>query len=119
MNISLNHLPQAPGWNAAADALNSWYDSNPAVKSLWAVASERTRGVGALRIIVLLEPSSDGDETMPIWMARQAQWTRELSQRLARPVQLQRVDEPLSNVFEIDGGLLIAALSWRDPTAFP
>lgn len=101
-----------------SNALKSWYDSNPAVQRLWAIQLTREGGASVLRVMLMLQPSPDGDDTTPVWMARCAKWTLDLSQRLAGPVQLERIDGPLPDAFEVDGdGILLSALCWRDPTS--
>ncbi|MBO9652572.1 MAG: hypothetical protein J7605_29045 [Variovorax sp.] len=82
------------------------------MRRLWAI---QAAGEPLLRVIVMLEPSLDGDETSPAWMAHGSQWARELRERLAGAVQLERIDGPLPDEFEIDGeGSVLLALCWRD-----
>lgn len=70
-----------------------------------------------LRVILMLEPTNDGDETSPAWMANGRRWRDQLQERLACKVELERIDGPLPAEFEIDGnGLLVVALNWRDST---
>ncbi|SFM68976.1 hypothetical protein [Variovorax sp. OV329] len=100
-----------------SDALNSWYGDRPAVRRLWAIRNDEATDAAALRVIVMLEPSPDGDDASPRWMANGPQWAQELSERLAGSVQLERIDGPLPDEFEIEGeGVLLSALSWRDCT---
>lgn len=101
-------------------ALARWYDERAAVLRLWAIQPESTAGgltARPLRIILLLQPSADGNDTAPAWVAHGATWSRELEQRLARAVQLECVDFAVAEGFEVDGeGALLASLCWRDPT---
>ncbi|AGU53455.1 hypothetical protein VAPA_2c08990 [Variovorax paradoxus B4] len=100
---------------ATSSALARWYAEQPAVRRLWAI---RATDDPMLRVIVLLEPSPDGDEISPAWMAHGSRWARDLRERLAGAVQLERIDGPLPEEFEIDGeGAVLSALCWRDPTA--
>ncbi|MDM0074771.1 hypothetical protein QTH90_10285 [Variovorax sp. J2P1-59] len=108
------HHPHA--W--ASTTLKTWYDGNPAIRRLWAIRPDGATDVPELRVIVMLEPSPDGDETSPIWMAHGATWASELREQLAGAVQLERIDGPLPDEFEIEGdGVLLSALYWRDSTA--
>ena len=119
MKITLNpsvdpHQAQA----YASSLLKTWYDGNPTIRRLWAIRPDGQAGESTLRIIVMLEPSADGDETSPSWMAHGAAWEQELCERLASEVELERIDGPLPDDFEIDGdGVLLSALYWRDSTA--
>ena len=116
MRLSLEYSLDAsePGC-ATSSALARWYAEQPAVRRLWAI---RAMDKPMLRVIVLLEPSPDGDEISPAWMAHGSRWARELRERLAGAVQLERIDGPLPDEFEIDGeGAVLSALCWRDSTA--
>lgn len=102
----------------ATTTLKTWYDGNPSIKRLWAVRADGIDDASELRVIVMLEPSPDGDETSPTWMAHAGTWARELRELLARAVQLERIDGPLPDEFEIDGeGVVMSALHWRDSTS--
>ena len=121
MKISLSIFPE-PAHDEAArvQALCSWYAARPAVRRLWVIRPEAPAGGSALRVILMLEPSPDGDDHSPRWMAHGSRWASELSEQLASPVQLERIDGPLPEEFEIDGeGVLVSALGWRDCTTLP
>jgi hypothetical protein len=116
MRLSLAASPEASEPRCATSgALAHWYAEQPAVRRLWAV---QATDEPMLRVIVMLEPSLDGDEISPAWMAHGSRWARDLRERLAGAVQLERIDGPLPDEFEIDGeGAVLAALCWRDSTA--
>lgn len=118
MNITLTPEADAPPLDPlASKALRDWYDSKPYVRRLWAIRPDGASDATTLRILVMLDPSPDGDDHSPRWMASGAQWSQELSKQLAAYVQLERIDGPLPDVFEIDGdGVLLSTLCWRDPT---
>ncbi|HWT21398.1 MAG TPA: hypothetical protein VN280_21055 [Variovorax sp.] len=100
---------------ATSGALARWYAEQSAVRRLWAI---RATDEPLLRVIVMLEPSPDGDEISPAWMAHGSRWARDLRERLSGTVQLERIDGPLPHEFEIDGeGAVLSALCWRDSTA--
>lgn len=101
--------------SAASQVLADWYARHPVVLRLWAI---RPYSVGhAMRVILMLEPSIDGNEISPAWMAKGAAWARDLQHRLDGAVQLERLDGPLTEEFEIEGeGVLHASLCWRDST---
>ncbi|MDM0066720.1 hypothetical protein [Variovorax sp. J31P207] len=116
MKLSLeSSLEAAEQGCATSSALARWYAEQPAVRRLWAI---RPTDDSMLRVIVMLEPSVDGDEISPAWMANGSQWASDLRERLAGVVQLERIDGPLPAEFEIDGdGAVLSALCWRDSTA--
>lgn len=114
MKLSLD-LPLDAHGCAASSALARWYGEHAAVRRLWAI---RPTDDTALRVIVMLEPSLDGDEISPVWMAHGNRWSCELRERLDAAVQLERIDGPLPDEFEIDGeGAVLSALCWRDSTS--
>ncbi|MDP9920716.1 hypothetical protein J2W24_006398 [Variovorax boronicumulans] len=116
MRLSLASSVEAtePGC-ATSSALARWYAEQPAVRRLWAI---QAGDEPMLRVIVMLEPSLDGDEISPAWMAHGSRWARDLRERLTGAVQLERIDGPLPHEFEIDGeGTVLSALCWRDSTA--
>ncbi|QSI30600.1 hypothetical protein GNX71_13830 [Variovorax sp. RKNM96] len=116
MRLSLTSSLEAPEPVCArSSALARWYAEQPAVRRLWAI---QATDEPMLRVIVMLEPSLDGDEISPAWMAHGSRWARDLRERLPGAVQLERIDGPLPDEFEIDGeGAVLSALCWRDSTA--
>lgn len=63
MKLSLDP-PESAGLNVSPEsaALAAWY--HPAVRHLWAIKNAQ-----GLRVIVRLEPTLDGDDTLPGWIA--------------------------------------------------
>ena len=73
-----------------------------------------------MRVIVTLEPTHDGDDIYPAWVANGHEWAHELRLRIDGPVQLEVVHEPLLPDFAAGvDGVLFAELSWRDPGTPP
>jgi hypothetical protein len=72
----------------------------------------------AIRVVVTLEPTLDGDDTQPAWLANSWTWAQELRLRLQRIVHLELIHEPSVRVeASCDGdNTLITEISWRDPT---
>jgi hypothetical protein len=89
-------------------ALAAWYDSHPEIRRLWAV-----RDAQGLRVMVFLEPTYDGDDTQPAWIAHGHTWARELQAHTGVSVRLEQIDEPLVYGVETD---VVATFSWRDPS---
>lgn len=87
-------------------ALSRWYANHASIRRLWAVEDSL-----ALVVYVALEPSSDGDDALPIWLANQHGWTNDLRRATEREVQLQLM---ASGGLEEPEGVTITKLSWRD-----
>ena len=90
--------------------LAKWYAAHSAVRRLWAIRESQ-----GMRVIVTLEPTHDGDDIYPAWLANGHEWAHELQVRMRRTVQLERVDEVSFERLTSDS--LLADLSWRDPGA--
>ena len=103
-SAGLGHTPESA-------ALADWYDSHAAVRHLWAIKSAQ-----GLRVIVRLEPTLDGDDTLPGWIANSRAWAHELQVRTNESVQLEAIDALLTDGIEVTEGVIVAALGWRDPT---
>ena len=118
MKITLNPTFDARNQDSiTSNALRAWYDARPAIRRLWAIGSEHSGDPRAPRVIVMLEPSHDGNETSPSWMAHSERWALELREQLAGAVDLERIDGPLPDEFELEGeGVVLSAMSWRDST---
>ena len=91
-------------------ALTQWYATHSAFRRLWAIKEPQR-----MRVVVMLEPTHDGDDIYPAWLANGEEWARDLQGRIAEPVQREVVDEPFAAEFVagIDG-FLVAELFWRD-----
>jgi hypothetical protein len=94
-----------------SNALARWYADHSPIRRLWAVDD-----ADALVVFVALEPSSDGDDALPVWLANRRSWTDDLRRATAREVQLELL---VSGAFEVTDvkadAVTIAELSWRDP----
>ena len=84
--------------------LAKWYAAHSLIRRLWAFwDAER------MRVIVTLEPTHDGDDVYPVWLARAYEWTSELQLLMDAAVELEVMDKPAGM-----DGVLVAELSWRD-----
>jgi hypothetical protein len=92
--------------------LSQWYAAHPAVRRLWAIQDSRR-----VRVIVTLEPTHDGDEVYPAWLANGGQWSHELQSRMDEPVELEVLDARLAPELPAGDGVVVAELLWRDPSA--
>ena len=95
---------------AAFVVLAKWYAAHSVVRRLWAISESRR-----MRVIVMLEPTRDGDDIYPAWLANGPAWAHELQLRLGEPVKLEVIDAPvLAGLAAGVEGVLVAELSWRD-----
>jgi hypothetical protein len=96
---------------AAAAILGKWYASHSIVRRLWAIEASE-----AIRIVLTLEPTLDGDDTQPAWLANSWSWAQELRVRLQRQVHLELINEPSARVeASCDiASASITEISWRD-----
>lgn len=105
-------LDNVQATNEAAAVLTEWYASHSVVRRLWAIEADE-----ALRVILTLEPTADGDDTQPTWLANSWNWTRELRFRMQRMVHLELIADPSQFESPPDrSGALITEVFWRDPT---
>jgi hypothetical protein len=91
------------------DCLTQWYAANDAIRHLWAVEERDS----IIVVFLTLEPTSDGDDALPVWFARGHQWANELSDLTRREVQLRLLSS--TDVERPPVDTTIAELSWRDP----
>lgn len=96
-------------------ALCRWYAAHSSIRRLWALEDR-----DELIVFVTLEPTSDGDDTLPVWLAKCRDWANDLRVCTAREVQLKLI---VSGVFEKSyvnaDAAMIAELSWRDSWTSP
>jgi len=88
-------------------ALSRWYAENSSIRRLLAIDD-----ASAITIFVALEPSPDGDDALPLWLANARIWGSDLAALIAREVRLELlegVESPMTVPDEF-----IAHLYWRD-----
>lgn len=98
---------------AVTDCLTKWYAANDSVRHLWAV---QERG-SLIAVFITLEPTSDGDDALPVWFAKGHQWANELRVLTRCEVQLELLGSNYERP-EISAAATIAELGWRDPWIF-
>ena len=68
----------------------------------------------------MLEPTHDGNDIYPVWLANGHEWAHELHVRMNEPVQLEVTDEPfLAELADGVDGVLVAEVFWRDSSLPP
>lgn len=93
-----------------AAALARWYAAHAPIRRLWAI-----EGPVALKVLVALEPTSDGDDTLPVWLASNRAWANDLRLLARREVQLQLVElGAFAESYVNPDAVTIAEVSWRD-----
>ena len=121
MKLDLGEALECTTSSPYASSLATWYARTPRVRRLWAIDDSNPPGssmLERLRVIVMLEPSGDSDETSAAWMARGRTWQQELRSQLACQVNLEWADGGDLDEIEIDGdGVVVVALCWRDATS--
>lgn len=106
--------PVSPGrsTNPESAAVAAWYAAHSNVRHLWAI-----RDAHGLRVLVTLEPTHDGNDTDPAWIANRHAWAHELQLCTDQSVRLERLDGPVFDDAAMDAeSLIVATLSWRDPS---
>lgn len=97
---------------ADALALATWYAGNPAIRRIRGVEEAQR-----LRVIVALEPTHDGNDIYPSWLAHCHAWARDLQQLTGKAVQLELAGEsPLDGIEFHADSTFVADVSWRDET---
>ncbi|MBB6093986.1 hypothetical protein HNQ60_002867 [Povalibacter uvarum] len=94
--------------------LASWYAEQSSVRRLRA-----TEESSSIVVHISLEPTSDGDDALPVWFANNGRWASDLTALTRRNVQLKLVvADPFDELDADSSGDVIAELSWREPWAF-
>ena len=109
-----NHSPDATPPPAAIEInLDRWYSEQPAIRRLLAVDSRLS-----LTILVTLEPTPDGSDSFPTWLAMQGKWKADLQTLANRDTHLSLVAlDVYENASAGSDGDVIADICWRDPCA--
>lgn len=88
-------------------ALSRWYAANSSIRRLLAVDD-----ASAITIFVALEPSPDGDDALPLWLANARAWGSDLTALIAREVRLELLEGAALPMTA--PGECLAHLDWRD-----
>lgn len=98
-----------------AAALAKWYADHSAIRRLWAIEHHLE-----IRVLVALEPTSDGDDTLPVWLAHKHHWESDLQLRLRRQLRLQLAVADTFAASCVDAhAVTIAEINWRDSWISP
>ena len=103
MSTSVNSIPAL---------LAHWYATQSSIRRLWAIDERDSR----ISVFVMLEPTFDGDDALPIWLAKSAEWANELRVLTHCEVRLKLIASGAFEQSHIDTSApRIAELNWRDP----
>ena len=92
-------------------ALAARYGSRPVIRRFCA-----RRDTLGLRVFVHVEPAFDSNEIHPAWIANRDLWLEELQSCTGSRVRLELTENPFDDeVVTGSAGVIVAALSWRDP----
>ena len=95
--------------------LTRWYAVHSSIRRLW-VLEDST----ALIVCVALEPTSDGDDPLPIWLANHDEWLNDLRRTTQREVELKLIiSGALAEHYVNADAVEIAELRWRDSWESP
>lgn len=98
-------------WDIAAisDCLAKWYDAHASVRRLWAVEE------GSLLAVYLsLEPTFDGDDALPVWLAMKNEWSSDLASIIPRESELRFVASDAPSSYVSGDSVIIAEANWRE-----
>ena len=93
-----------------ARALAAWYSSHSQVRRLWAIDERQS-----ILIVLKIEPTLDGYDALPTWLANSTQWAEELATILHRAVRLEMLGAPLrAAALAAMDDVRIAEVAWRE-----
>jgi hypothetical protein len=108
MSVAFDRFDSAD-FTAISTRLAKWYDAQSSIRRLWAVQEE------ALIVYLSLEPTADGGDTLPVWLAMSGGWRNDLESIMSREVQLRLVASgELAPSHNNDNAVVIAEVDWRD-----
>ena len=92
------------------ETLAQWYAAHASIRRLWAFEDQV-----ALTVVLALEPTSDGDDALPVWLANNRSWARDLSSLTKREVHIRLVSSGALEVVDIEpNATMIEEISWRE-----
>jgi hypothetical protein len=90
--------------------LARWYGAHAAVRRLWAIEDGHL-----ITVCVSLEPTSDGADALPVWLAMNRKWSSDLQSLCAREVRLEFVEPDVLPPSSLTGNVsIVAEVDWRE-----
>jgi len=103
-----------------ASILSEWYALNPSIRRLWAYEAGEADPDDRrdIHVVAALAPVCDSDDTSPIWLAKCADWQRQLQKLIGRSVHLDwfDADTEMAPCAEdaAHARVCLASIAWRD-----
>jgi len=89
--------------------LAKWYNTHSSIRRLWAIEED------ALTIYVSLEPTADGGDALPLWLAMSREWRNDLQSIMSRAVHLRLVSSGELPPTDVNGdAFVVAEADWRE-----
>jgi hypothetical protein len=111
MSVAIDQvIPDDPDTSAIPEALAKWYGTHPSIRRLWAIEEG-----GEITVCVSLEPTSDGGDTLPLWLAMSQEWRSDLQSLCRRDIDLKFVEPDLLPSSHLTGeAAIVAEIDWRE-----
>ncbi len=104
---NLNDDPDTGGIPAE---LARWYGAHASVRRLWAIEDGHL-----FTVCISLEPTSDGADALPVWLAMNHEWRGDLQALCAREVRLEFVEpDVLPPAYLTGDATIVAEVDWRE-----
>lgn len=96
--------------NSISKKLARWYGAHASIRRLWAIESPL-----GLTVCISPEPTSDGGDALPLWLAMSQQWRSDLQSICGRDIELQLVEpDMLPPPSLTDCAVIVADIDWRE-----
>jgi hypothetical protein len=92
--------------------LAKWYAAHSSIRRLRAMEDQN-----ALVVFLALEPTLDGGDTLPIWLAHHGRWARDLRSLMNREVHVRLIAS--GSLDASPDAAVIAELDWRESWISP
>ena len=115
MSFAVNrYVSKDEGLAAITTSLAKWYDAHASVRRLWLVEE------GSLLAVYLsLEPTSDGDDALPVWLAMKDEWSSDLTALIPRESELRFITSDVLFPSYVSGdAVIIAEVNWRESWSY-
>lgn len=103
--------------------VSEWYAANPDIARLWVYEADEPEAddASAIHVTVAITPVCDSDDIGPIWLARCADWQRDLQAVMGRRVRLDWFDGDAEVVPCVEDPqcrrVCVASIAWRDSSS--
>jgi hypothetical protein len=111
MSVAIDQsITGEPDTTEISTELARWYGAHASIRRLWVVEDAHD-----LTVCISLEPTSDGGDTLPLWLAMSQEWRRDLQSICRREIQLQFVEPDVLPSSHLTGeSVIVAEVDWRE-----